>query len=135
MNIADPVFHGLFWVTVTRLGESEVLLPAFVAGALWLAFAHPAWAHGRLAPTAHAKDHPARGSALRWLAGVMSTTLVTTASKIAFLGFGIGSAAIDFTGFSGHAMYSMAILPVLGAIVFGRGGAAAGALLALLVMV
>ena len=131
----DLPFLHLFWSAVTRLGESEILLPAFVAGALWLAFAHPAWARGRLAGTGHARAHPARGSALRWLAGVGASTAVTTASKIAFLGFGLGSAAINFTGFSGHSMYSMAILPVLGAIVFGRRGAVWGGLLALVVMV
>ena len=134
-DLTDLPFQHLFWLAITRLGESEILLPAFVAGALWLAFAHPAWARGRLAGTPRASAHPARGSALRWLAGVGASTAVTTASKIAFLGFGLGSAAINFTGFSGHSMYSMAILPVLGAIVFGRWGAVSGGLLALLVMV
>jgi len=126
---------AVFWFAITRLGESEILLPAFLAGALWLAFARPAWARGRLAATVHGHDHPARGAAWRWVVGLAAATAVTTASKIAFLGFGIGVAAIDFTGFSGHSMYSMAILPVLGAIVFGRAGAVAGALLALVVMV
>jgi hypothetical protein len=35
-------------------------------------------------------------------------------SKIAFIGWGIGNQALDFTGFSGHAMRAMAIFPVLG---------------------
>ncbi len=135
MSLTDPALHALFWFAVTRLGESQILLPAFAAGALWLAFARPAWARGRLAATAHGHDHPARGAAWRWFAGIVAATAVTTASKIAFLGFGLGVAAIDFTGFSGHSMYATAILPVLGAIVFGRGGAVAGALLALVVMV
>lgn len=135
MSFPDPAFHALFWFAVTRLGESQILLPAFLAGTLWLAFARPAWARGRLADTAHAHDHPARSTAWRWLAGVFAATLVTTGSKVAFLGFGIGSAAFDFTGFSGHSMYATAILPVLGAIVFGRGGAIAGLVLAVVVMV
>jgi membrane-associated phospholipid phosphatase len=135
MTLADPALHSFFWLAVTRLGESEILLPAFLAGALWLAFARPAWARGRRAASAHAHDHPARGAALRWVAGIVGATAVTTASKIAFLGFGIGFAAIDFTGFSGHSMYATAILPVLGAIVFGQRGAVAGALLAAVVMV
>src|SRR5476651_1130096 len=110
--------HSLFWVAVTRMGEAQILLPAFVAGALWLAFARPAGARGRVADgNAHAHDHPARGAALRWVAGIFATTFVTTASKVAFLGFGIGIAALDFTGFSGHSMYATAILPVLGAVV------------------
>ena len=41
--------HSLFWYGVTRLGEAQILLPAFLAGALWLAFARPAGALGRLA--------------------------------------------------------------------------------------
>jgi len=126
--------HSLFWIAVTRLGEAQILLPAFLAGALWLAFARPAGAYGRLAQgNAHAHDHPARGAALRWIAAIVATTAITTASKVAFLGFGVGSAALDFTGFSGHSMYATAILPVLAAIVGGRRGAVVGVLAALLV--
>jgi len=128
--------HALFWLAVTRLGEAQILLPAFCAGALWLAFARPAGARGRLAQgNAHAHDHPARDSAWRWVAAITATTALTTASKIAFLGYGIGSATLDFTGFSGHSMFSMSILPVLAAIVAGRAGAVAGVLLALLITV
>ena len=126
--------HSLFWYTVTRLGEAQILLPAFFAGALWLAFARPAGARGRLARgDAHAHDHPARRSAWRWIAAIVATTAVTTVSKVAFLGFGVGIAALDFTGFSGHSMYATAILPVLAAVVAGRGGAVVGVLLALLI--
>ncbi len=126
--------HSLFWYAVTRLGEAQILLPAFLAGAFWLAFARPPGARGRLAlGNAHAHDHPARRSALRWIVGIVVTTAIVTASKIAFLGFGYGIASIDFTGFSGHSMYSTAILPVLAAIVGGRRGAVVGALAALLV--
>jgi len=129
-----PAIHSLFWLAVTRLGEAQILLPAFLAGASWLAFARPAGARGRLAQgNPHAHDHPARRSALRWVAGITATTAVTTASKIAFLGFGYGIAAIDFTGFSGHSMYAWSILPVLGAIVAGRRGVPVGVALALLV--
>ena len=126
--------HSLFWYAVTRLGEAQILLPAFLAGALWLAFARPAGARHRLAQgNAHAHDHPARRSALRWAAAIVATTAVVTASKIAFLGFGVGIAALDFTGFSGHSMYATAILPVLAAIIGGRRGAIVGALLAVLI--
>ncbi|MET0382286.1 MAG: phosphatase PAP2 family protein [Burkholderiaceae bacterium] len=119
--------HALFWAAVTRLGEAQILLPAFLAGACWLAFA---WSGGE-----RARGAPARDAAWRWLAGLCATTSVATISKIAFLGFGIGSAALDFTGFSGHAMFSMSILPVLGAVVGGRRGAAGGVSLAALVTV
>ncbi len=126
--------HSLFWLAVTRLGEAQILLPAFCAGALWLAFARPAGARGRLAQgNPHAHDHPARLSALRWVTGITATTAVTTVSKVAFLGFGYGIASLDFTGFSGHSMYAWSILPVLGAIVAGRRGVPVGVALALLI--
>jgi len=126
--------HSLFWLGVTRLGEAQILLPAFFAGALWLALARPAGARGRLARgDALAHDHPARRSAWRWVAAIVATTAVTTASKVAFLGFGIGIATLDFTGFSGHSMYATAILPVLAAIIAGRAGAVVGVLMALLI--
>ena len=126
--------HSLFWLAVTRLGEAQILLPAFCAGALWLAFARPAGARGRLAEgNPHAHDHPARLSALRWVTGITATTAVTTVSKVAFLGFGYGIASLDFTGFSGHSMYAWSILPVLGAIVAGRRGVPVGVALALLI--
>jgi len=126
--------HSLFWFVVTRLGEAQILLPALLAGALWLAFARPAGARGRLADgNPHAHDHPARQSALRWIVAVVATTVVVTISKVAFLGYGIGSATLDFTGFSGHSMYATAILPVLAAIVAGRRGAIVGYLLAVLI--
>jgi membrane-associated phospholipid phosphatase len=132
------------WAAVTRLGEAEILLPAFVFGAAWLLFARPSEG-GRLAfaftgfgsragtiPDAERID-PAREAALAWITGVIAATLLTTASKIAF--FGLGSAALDFTGFSGHSMYAMAILPVLVAILWGARGAVLGAALAAIVLV
>jgi len=129
-----PEIHSLFWLAVTRLGEAQILLPAFFAGALWLALARPAGARGRLAQgNPHAHDHPARLSAGRWVAGVGATTAVTTASKVAFLGFGYGIAALDFTGFSGHSMYAWSLLPVLGAVIAGRRGVPVGVGLAVLI--
>jgi membrane-associated phospholipid phosphatase len=126
--------HSLFWLAATRLGEAQILLPAFLAGALWLAFARPAGARGRSAQgNAHANDHPARGSALRWLVGVTLVAGITTVSKVAFLGFGYGIASIDFTGFSGHSMFAWSVLPVIGAIVAGRPGVASGVLMAALI--
>jgi hypothetical protein len=129
--------HPALWLAVTRLGEAQILLPAFMGGVLWLALAGARSA--RATPAAGAAGpgtpHPARETAWAWLSGVIAATGVTTASKVAFLGFGIGSIALDFTGFSGHAMYSMAILPVLAAIMAGAPGAVLGVLVALAVLV
>jgi hypothetical protein len=40
-------------------------------------------------------------------------TLLDTASKVAFIGWGWGVERWNFTGFSGHAMFSAAIYPLL----------------------
>ncbi|MGH8809545.1 MAG: phosphatase PAP2 family protein [Noviherbaspirillum sp.] len=42
------------------------------------------------------------------------------ATKIAFIGWGIGIHALDFTGFSGHAMRSAAVMPVLFYLILQR---------------
>jgi membrane-associated phospholipid phosphatase len=84
------------WVFVSRFGEAQILLPAMLAALLWLA----------LQPSS-------RLLAFNWLAAVLAATGLTTASKVAFIGFGIGYAPLDYTGISGHAMFSAAILPVL----------------------
>jgi hypothetical protein len=39
--------------------------------------------------------------------------MLVAVSKIAFVGWGIGIESLDFTGFSGHAMRSAAIMPLL----------------------
>ena len=41
-----------------------------------------------------------------------AASLVVLVSKLAFLGWGIGSARLNFTGFSGHTMLSAAVWPV-----------------------
>ena len=111
-----------FWPAVTRLGEAQILLPAALLCTAWLA-----WRSGT-----------PRTAAL-WLATLAAAAFVTTASKLAFIGWGVGSATLDFTGFSGHAMFAAATLPVLlralagSGIVAARNAAAAGMALAALV--
>ena len=85
------------WKVVTRLGESQILLPAAVLTALWFAW----------------RDRSPR-LAVVWLGGLVTATLITTASKVAFMGYGLGWAALDFTGVSGHAMFAAAIYPLTG---------------------
>lgn len=51
--------------------------------------------------------------ALWWAILYVAGLGVVTASKIAFIGWGIGIAALDFSGFSGHAMRITAVAPVL----------------------
>ncbi|MEF7616908.1 phosphatase [Aquincola sp. MAHUQ-54] len=86
----------LFWNTVTRLGEAQLLLPALLAATAWLALR-------ARAPRV----------ALTWLGATGVAAAITTVTKIAFIGWGIGYAPLDFTGISGHAMFAAAILPLL----------------------
>jgi membrane-associated phospholipid phosphatase len=90
------VSPATFWLLFTRLGEAQLLLPLALAGAAWLAW------HGGQAALAR-----------RWLLALAAAVALTTASKLAFMGWGLGLAAWDFTGFSGHAMCAAAVLPVL----------------------
>jgi membrane-associated phospholipid phosphatase len=115
----------MFWAALTRFGESGILLPVGIALALWLTTAA-----GRLRP------------AFECLVPLGVAVLVTLLSKIAFIGFGIGIAALDFTGFSGHAMFAAAVYPILAYSLLGRArtpglvaGVAAGYAFALLLAV
>ncbi len=85
-----------FWLFVSRLGEAQILLPAALVLAGWL------W---------HREG--TRVLAQRWLALIAVAALATTVTKVAFIGWGIGSAALDFTGVSGHAMFAAAVYPTL----------------------
>lgn len=114
---------SLFWNAVTRLGEAQILLPAALALLLWMAL-HPA----------------ARKLGQWWLAMIVLAAALTTASKVAFIGFAIGVPEINFTGISGHAMFAAVVYPPLARVLAaaqrpaGRCAAlAAGWALALLV--
>jgi hypothetical protein len=41
---------------------------------------------------------------------------ITTATKVAFFGYEVGYAPLDYTGISGHATFAAAVLPVLAGI-------------------
>ena len=84
------------WELVTRLGEAQILVPAALVAAL-----------------AMLRERAARPRVLRWLGALALAIIVTTLTKIAFLGWGVGSARLDFTGISGHAMFAAAVYPVL----------------------
>jgi membrane-associated phospholipid phosphatase len=88
--------HFQFWPLLTRLGEMQIVLPAALLAALSLEF-----------------FSGARRLAVWWMLLLGLAALITTASKIAFIGWGLGWARLDFTGFSGHAMFAAAAYPVL----------------------
>jgi membrane-associated phospholipid phosphatase len=90
-----PVEPHALWLLVTRLGEALILLPAVVLLALWLVW---------------------RGRAVRlaavWTLGLGAAVGVTVASKIAFMGYGLGYAPLDYSGISGHSMLAAAVYPL-----------------------
>jgi membrane-associated phospholipid phosphatase len=85
-----------YWLLITRFGEAQNLLPA----ALWVCLAL-------------VRAEATRPLAYRWLLGLTLVSLLDTASKVAFIGWGWGLERWNFTGFSGHAMFSAAIYPLL----------------------
>ncbi len=84
------------WHLLTRLGEAQILLPAALLAALALL-----------------RRAEARPLLARWVALLGAATLVTIATKVAFIGWGIGWAEVNFTGVSGHAMFAAAVYPLL----------------------
>ncbi|GAB3046842.1 phosphatase PAP2 family protein [Stenotrophomonas tumulicola] len=82
------------WHILSLLGDSRALLPTasiLIGAGLWQMHRWPA----------------------RWALGLATLGGVVLSSKLAFLGWGVGIAWIDFTGFSGHAAVSAAIWPVV----------------------
>ncbi len=57
----------------------------------------------------------------RWLLAITVAGGVTLASKLAFMGWGIGIKSVHFTGFSGHAAMSSVIYPAVGVLLAGPG--------------
>ncbi|MDV3437379.1 phosphatase PAP2 family protein [Stenotrophomonas sp. C2852] len=106
------------WRTLSALGDSRWLLPMALVLLITL-------------PRADARLK------WRWLLAIAVTAGVTLASKVAFMGWGIGIKSVHFTGFSGHAAMSSVVYPVVGALLAGPGkrarafGVAIGVLLAI----
>lgn len=61
-----------------------------------------------------------RQACWQWLLLFCLAGGIVCASKLAFMGWGIGSRAYDFTGFSGHSALSASIWPVMLWILFSR---------------
>jgi membrane-associated phospholipid phosphatase len=93
----------LFWHLLTRLGEMQILLPAALL-ACWPVGRKPAF----------------QTMALRWWLALLVGTVLTTATKLAFIGWGVGIVALNFTGISGHAMFAAGVYPVLAAVLASR---------------
>jgi membrane-associated phospholipid phosphatase len=91
MNLDLPLST---WISVTALGSVGVMGPVALIVAAWLALGYR-WKY-----------------AGAWLALLGAASGLVASSKIAFIGWGIGVRPLDFTGFSGHALMSTAVLPV-----------------------
>ena len=120
MNPTQPLEA---WQLFTRLGEAQILLPLALFVVLMMV--------RRLAD---------RSMAMQWLVLLAAAVVLTTATKVAFIGWGVGSTSLDFTGISGHAMFAAAVYPLVLAALLpvtatrARAvGIAAGGLLALMV--
>jgi membrane-associated phospholipid phosphatase len=99
-----PIFclSMIAWTTLSNLGDiaSAMLVAVGIAGFF---FMRRAWQ-----------------LALCWMGLFGCGLMLVVASKVAFVGWGIGHQALDFTGFSGHAMRAMAIFPVLAYLAAGK---------------
>lgn len=84
------------WTNITRFGEAGIVLPMAALGAVVIA-----------------SRFGARAMLRAGIAPLVIAIALSLATKIAFLGFGIGNARWDFTGVSGHATLSAAVYPVL----------------------
>ncbi len=85
-----------FWQAFTSLGDSGFLLPVGLLMALWLFL-----------------GKGSRTAALHWVLMFGACGLIVMLSKLAFMGWGIGSAKFNFTGFSGHTALATSVWPVL----------------------
>lgn len=93
----------MHWRTLTYFGDSMLLIPTAVIIALILPWK---------------SDN--RRTVWYWLLAFGLAGLLVSVSKILFLGFGIGSARFNFTGFSGHSAMSATLWPVMLWLVSGR---------------
>ncbi len=84
------------WMFLTRWGNSVLLLPAAACICISL------WSDGD------------RRVAWRWAFAFGGAVLIVLATKVAFLGWGVGSRSLDFTGISGHSTLAASVLPMLG---------------------
>ncbi|AMM17157.1 phosphoesterase [Burkholderia sp. PAMC 28687] len=82
------------WLSITSVGSVGVMIPLAIVVAVWLALGYP-WRY-----------------AACWLLVLGGASGLVFLTKLAFMGWGIGVRELDFTGISGHAMISSAVLPV-----------------------
>jgi membrane-associated phospholipid phosphatase len=82
------------WRVITHFGSAGLILPILTIVVIGL------WQSGQ------------RTAAGVWLIWLGLSILATVASKVLFLGWGIGVAELNFTGVSGHTVLATSVLPV-----------------------
>ncbi len=82
------------WESLSAIGDSRALLPLAFVLALFVSPTH-------------------RRLLWRWAVAIAVVASATLASKIAFMGWGLGVRSLDFTGISGHAAMSSTLYPVV----------------------
>lgn len=85
-----------FWILFSRLGEAQIVLPSALLAALVLL-----------------RRGETRRLAVWWMVSLGAAIALTTMTKIAFIGWGVGYPALDFIGISGHAVFASAVYPLL----------------------
>lgn len=95
----------VFWYVITDFGDSGAMLPATAALFLWL-LSNGLWR-----------------AALMWAGLFAAEVLIVAATKIAFIGWGYGIPAINFTGISGHSTLACSVIPVAAYVLFGAASA------------
>lgn len=93
-----------WWSYLSSLGGLEITAPPALAIAAWLAAAR-GW---RLA--------------LGWCLLFCAALALAALSQMAFIGWGVGVHALEFTGFSGHATRAAAVFPVALFLLFAQKG-------------
>ncbi|SFU62818.1 phosphatase PAP2 family protein [Pseudoduganella namucuonensis] len=112
----------MMWQGLSALGSLAVTGPLGVAIAVWL-LAGKSWR-----------------MTLAWCGLFGAGMGLVVATKVAFIGWGVGSASLEFAGISGHAMRASAVFPVTAWLATRNAGdpwrqaaLAAGVLLALMI--
>src|ERR1035437_3672837 len=82
------------WRVITNLGSAGLMLPVLAMASIGL------W------------QSQQKAAVRLWMLSLSLAVMITMATKILFLGWGLGIAFFDFTGISGHALLSTSVLPV-----------------------
>lgn len=93
---------------LTYFGDSMLLIPTAIIMAILITW-----------------KNSDRRAVLYWALAFCAAGAIVSLSKIAFMGFGLGSVRYNFTGFSGHSAMSATLWPVMLWLLSGRFSATA----------